>query len=222
MEVRKQYQEQLQTLHEELTQMGNMCAQAMQLAVQAVTTGDKALIERTQETDEIVDKQERDIEALCLKLLLHQQPVATDLRRISSALKMISDLERIGDQASDIAEISRYIVIQTGKAADDLHNMAAEVIKMVNDSVTAFIQDDLTLAKEVIAWDDLVDDWFVRIKNDLIAAIAADKSHGEYYLEFLMVAKYLERIGDHATNVAKWVEYSILGYHPENAAPSES
>ncbi len=216
MEVRKEYQKQLQTLHDELTQMGNMCAQAMQLAVQAVTTGNQKLIERTLEADDIVDKKERDIENLCLKLLLQQQPVASDLRRISSALKMISDLERIGDQAADIAEISRYVVIQKGDTASDLHNMAAEVIKMVNDSVTAFIHDDLNLAQEVIAWDDTVDAWFVRIKDDLIAEIAADKSQGDYYLELLMVAKYLERIGDHATNVAEWVEYSILGHRRKN------
>ncbi len=215
MTIRKIYQEQLQTLHNELTQMGNLCAQAVQLAIQSVATGDGKLAAQTHDTDEIIDKKEWDIESLCLKLLLQQQPVASDMRQITSALKMISDLKRIGDQSEDIAEISRYVVIQEGTAAEDIHRMAGEVVEMVNESIIAFIENDLVLAQEVISWDDKVDDWFVRIKNDLVAAIETDNTKGEYCLETLMVAKYLEKIGDHAENVARWVEYFILGYYPD-------
>ncbi len=216
MELRKAYREQMKTLHEELTQMGNLCVEAVQLAVQAVSTGDLSLAAQTNDTDEVIDKKERDIESLCLKLLLTQQPVASDMRQISSVLKMIYDLRRIGDQSEDIAEISRYVVVQEGDTAEDIHTMAGEVVEMVNESIIAFIENDLDLAKEVITWDDKVDNWFVHIKNDLIAFIAADNTKGEYCLESLMIAKYLEKIGDHAMNVARWAEYSILGYHPES------
>ncbi|MCD8212018.1 MAG: phosphate signaling complex protein PhoU [Oscillospiraceae bacterium] len=216
MAVRKAYQGQLQTLHDELTEMGSLCTQAVQLAVRAVTTGDEQVAQQTWEADGIVDKKERDVESLCLKILLQQQPVAADLRRISSALKMVSDLERIGDQAADIAEISREIVIREGKAADDLQAMAQETVRMVNESVAAFTRNDLVLARQVISMDDGVDDWFRRIKNDLVSAIAADSTEAEYFVEILMTAKYLEKIGDHAVNVAEWVEYSIVGYRSDN------
>ncbi len=214
MSARKEYQQELETLHDELMTMGNHCIEAVRLSVEAVTTGNANLAKSASETDEIVDKQEKDIESLCLRLLLKQQPVAGDLRRISAALKMISDLERIGDQSADIAEISGYTVIRGGTEYDDLRSMADEVIKMVSESIHAFIRNDLDLAKDVISWDDKADEWFLRIKDDLVASIISDSSQAEYALDFLMVAKYLERIGDHATNVAEWVEYSILGYHP--------
>ena len=164
---------------------------------------------------------ERDIESLCLKLLLKQQPVASDLRDISSALKMISDLERIGDQASDIADLYRYTSGAEDKTSADLREMAQESVKMVNESIDAFVRRDLVMAREVIAYDDVVDRWFERIKTDLIAAISADNTKGEYYLDLLMVAKYLERIGDHATNIAEWVEYSILGKRSKDGVFSD-
>ncbi len=211
--ARKAYQEQLMTLQEELTRMGSLCVQAMQMAVQAVTTGDQNLADHVRETDDVIDQKERDIETLCLKLLLQQQPVASDMRRVSSALKMINDLVRIGDQAADIAELSGYIIIQEGTAAQDIQTMADEVMKMVTESINAFIKNDLVLAREVVTWDDETDDWFIRTKSDLIAEITSDNTQGEYCLDVLMVAKYLERIGDHAANVAEWVEYSILGHH---------
>ncbi len=151
MAVRKVYQQQLETLHDELTAMGNHCVEAVRFAIEAVTTGNANLAKSAAETDEIVDKQEKDIESQCLSLLLKQQPVAGDLRRISAALKMISDLERIGDQSADIAEISRFTVIRGGKESDDLKSMADEVIKMVRESINAFINDDLSLAKDVIS-----------------------------------------------------------------------
>ena len=210
--MREAYNEQLHTLHRELRDMANLCEQAVSMAVQAVTRRETDLVEQVRGVDGFIDKKERDIESLCLKLLLQQQPVASDLRDISSTLKMISDLERIGDQASDIAEISRYTSQNEGdECLNDLREMAAETVKMVTESIDAFERHDLVLAREVIRYDSVVDRWFDRIKGDLIAAIGKDNSRGEYYLDLLMVAKYLERIGDHATNVAEWVEYSIIG-----------
>ncbi len=209
--MRDVYNEQLRMLHQNMTEMGAQCESAVSLAVQAVTLGSEELAARVFEVDAGIDKMERDIESLCLKLLLKQQPVASDLRDISSALKMISDLERIGDQASDIADLYRYTSGAVDKTSADLREMAQESVKMVNESIDAFVRRDLVMAREVIAYDDVVDRWFERIKTDLIAAISADNTKGEYYLDLLMVAKYLERIGDHATNIAEWVEYSILG-----------
>lgn len=220
--MRKAYNEQLENLHQSLTEMGSLCAQAVSLAVQAVIKNAGDLAARAVEVDATVDKMEREIESLCLKLLLQQQPVATDLRVISSALKMISDLERIGDQAADIAEISRFAVGGSDKITSDLREMAMATVKMVNESVDAFVKRDLVLAREVITYDEVVDGWFDRIKKDLIAAIAADNSQGERYLDLLMVAKYLERIGDHATNVAEWVEYSILGRRSKDGVMPEN
>ena len=201
--------------------MGAMCETAVSLAVQAVTLGDTALAAQVYEVDGRIDKAERDIESLCLKLLLQQQPVATDLRVISSALKMITDLERIGDQASDIAEMSRFTAGGDDKCASDLREMAKEAVKMVNESIDSFVKKDLVMARSVIAYDSVVDRWFERIKTDLIACISEDNTRGEYYLDQLMVAKYLERIGDHATNIAEWVEYSILGRRSKDGVMSE-
>ena len=214
--MRNAYNEQLQTLHRELTEMGAMCETAVSLAVQAVTLGDTALAAQVYEVDGRIDKAERDIESLCLKLLLQQQPVATDLRVISSALKMITDLERIGDQASDIAEMSRFTAGGDDKCASDLREMAKEAVKMVNESIDSFVKKDLVMARSVIAYDSVVDRWFERIKTDLIACISEDNTRDQ-----LMVAKYLERIGDHATNIAEWVEYSILGRRSKDGVMSE-
>lgn len=176
--------------------------------------GDKA-----KEADGKIDRKERDIEALCMKLLLKQQPVAGELRDISAVLKMITDLERIGDQASDIAEITRFTRGRNGKVGTDLDTMSADVIRMVNDSITAFVQRDLSPAREIIAYDDVVDDLFDRIKDELISAIAEDVGNGAVWLDMLMVAKYLERIGDHATNVAEWAEYAMIGKGSKNGEP---
>ncbi len=214
MALRKAYQEQLEKLRDKLTQMGSLCTLAVQLAVEAVKTGDEALAERTRQTDEAIEQEEQSIESLCLTLLLRQQPVAGDLRRISSAQKMISDLERIGDQSADIAELSAYVVIREDDiAAENLYAMAWEVVNMVSAGVDAYIRSDLKLARDVIEWDDKADEYFLQIKKDLIAAITADSIQGEYGLDILMIAKYLERIGDHAAKMAEWVEYSIVGHH---------
>ena len=209
--MRSKFDQQLALLNDELTQMGETCAKAICLAAQALKEQNASTAAPVAELEEQTNEQERSIEALCLKLLLQQQPVARDLRQISAALKMITDMERIGDQASDIADLYRYTSGAEDKTSADLREMAQESVKMVNESIDAFVRRDLVMAREVIAYDDVVDRWFERIKTDLIAAISADNTKGEYYLDLLMVAKYLERIGDHATNIAEWVEYSILG-----------
>ena len=219
--MREKYETQLRELHQELSNMGDMCEHAVALAIQAVTRREEALIRKVYEIDSTIDKQEREIENLCVKLLLKQQPVATDLRDISAALKMISDLERIGDQASDIAGLSVYIPEMPVPAMEDLKAMAKEAIKMVNDSIEAFVKRDLVLARQVISYDDVVDGLFTRIKQDLTAAIAQNPEQGEKWLDMLMVAKYLERIGDHATNIAEWVEYSILGKRSKDGVMEE-
>ena len=153
---------------------------------------------------------------LCLKLLLQQQPVASDLRLISAALKMITDMERVGDQASDIAEISKIIIEEGRGINEDMKKMAHEAVKMVTDSVDSFVKRDLDLARKVIAYDDVVDDWFSKMKKEVIDLITKDSYSGEYSIDLLMIAKYLERIGDHATNIAEWVEYSITGTRSHN------
>ena len=166
--------------------------------------------------DNEIDKMERDIETLCLKLLLRQQPVAGDLRQISAALKMITDMERIGDQAEDIAEIIAFLNGRSGAECGDIDKMAKAATKMVTNSIEAFVKRDVELAKEVIAQDDIVDDYFNRVKQDLIERISSDPSDGEFALDLLMIAKYFERIGDHATNIAEWVMFSVTGVHVQN------
>ncbi len=218
MALRKEYQEQLQSLQDELNEMGSLCILSVQLAMGAVTSGDDKLIRQTIETNDIIDKEEGDAESLCLKLLLRQQPVATDLRRVTAALKMIYDLHRIGEQSADIADIARFIVLHEDDLSGHIHDMASDVEKMVSDSVNAFIKNDPELAREVMAADEKADTWFVMIKDDLISAITSAGADAEYCLEALMIAKYLEKIGDHAENVAGWVEYSITGSRPQNDA----
>ena len=178
--MRNMYQDQLQQMHEAVVRMGCICTQAVTMAVHAVTEGDQSLAAKALELDGEIDKLEREIESQCLKLLLQQQPVASDLRRISATLKMISDLERIGDQASDIAELSRHITGTGDWGMAHLHEMAGAAIKMVSDSVNAFLRGDLMLAERVIQDDEVVDDWFVRIKTDVITAIRADNTLGEH------------------------------------------
>ncbi|MDD6188635.1 MAG: phosphate signaling complex protein PhoU [Clostridiales bacterium] len=209
--MRAAYNEQLELLHKELVAMGDMCEEAISNAVHAIANKDEELINRVYTVDAEIDRKEREIENMCLKLLLRQQPVAHDLRDISSALKMISDMERIGDQASDIAGMAKYIMGHAGKSVEDIKSMSAEAVKMVTDSIDSFVKRDLALARFVIAYDDVVDKWFDRIKAEVIENIVRDGGEGEYYIDLLMIAKYLERIADHATNIAEWVEYAITG-----------
>ena len=214
--MRNKFDEQLERLHVELIQMGALCEEAISAAAEALLKGDRDLAQAAIQAEREIDQKERDVESLCLKLLLQQQPVAKDLREISAALKMISDLERIGDQAADIAELTRFVRLPDGSGMLHIADMARAVIAMVTDSVDSFVRRDLTLAHSVCAADDRVDQLFEQVKEELIAFIAADAAAGEQGLDLLMVAKYLERIGDHATNVAEWVEYSITGVHPSN------
>ena len=210
--MREEFNAQLQQLHTELKLMGTMCETAIEAAVVALVNREKEKISKVLEVDAGIDRKEREIESLCLRLLLRQQPVAADLRDVSSALKMISDMERIGDQASDIAELAEFFQDQPIREEEkNLSAMAKEAIDMVNNSILAFISHDLQQARKVIAHDDVVDDWFCRIKERLIANISAGDTSGEYEVDVLMAAKYLERIADHATNIAEWVEYDITG-----------
>ena len=214
--MRNRFEKQLEQLNNELIEMGNMIEHAIQSAVAALIKEDMDQARAAIAYDQEVDRQERDIEALCMKLLLQQQPVARDLRLISAALKMITDMERIGDQAADISEIT--LMLSKDTYAYDLSllsQMAMETILMVTHSVDAFVRKDLELAKSVILHDDIVDGLFDDIKRMLIEAIQQKGSNGEQAADFLMVAKYLERIGDHATNIAEWVIYSITGSHDE-------
>lgn len=213
--MRNRFDEQLLLLNNELTAMGALCEDAISSAVKYLIDGDAAMGDNTLDADRQIDQKERDIEGLCMRLLMQQQPVATDLRVISSALKMISDMERIGDQASDIAEIVKHI--QNNKAESNTHilDMARETIKMVNDSVDSFVKKDIVLATQVIRSDDAVDELFDRVKNELIQAVRQSEDEGEVLIDLLMIAKYFERIGDHAENIAEWVIYSISGYHAD-------
>ncbi|MEA4973071.1 MAG: phosphate signaling complex protein PhoU [Candidatus Metalachnospira sp.] len=214
--MRNKFDQQLELLHVELIRMGALCEDAVTASITALEKNDLSLLKKVFETESEIDEKERDIERMCMMLLLQQQPVATDLRVISSALKMITDMERVGDQAADIAEISRFIIGNGEVVNDDMKKMAKEAIKMVTDSVDSFVKKDLELARKVIAYDDVVDNWFTTLKKEIIEMIAKDSLRGEYYIDILMIAKYLERIGDHATNIAEWVEFSITGVRSKN------
>lgn len=212
--MRKLFDEQLKELNIEMIKMAGQVETAIAGAAEALIKNDIFLAKQVMGGDETVDDMEKKIEHLCLKLLLQQQPVATDLRRVSTALKMTTDLERIGDQAVDIAELT----LKIGKT-DNVHipQMAKAVIRMVTDSINAYVNSDEKLANDVMAEDDRVDELFVKIRDELIE-MAADsrekgKQVGEQAIDLLMVAKYLERIGDHAVNIAEWVIFSVTGVH---------
>ena len=210
--MRNRFDTQLIELNNELIAMGALCENAIASSVKALLSEDVKLAASAIRIDQEIDRKEREIESMCLKLLLQQQPVASDLRLIYAVLKMITDIERIGDQASDIAEIVTYLPKISGHNKH-IEEMAQATIKMVTDSLDAFVRRDLTLAWSVIEYDDVVDNLFTACKKDLIADIANNPADGERVLDILMIAKYLERIGDHATNIAEWVEFSITGTH---------
>ncbi|MHC1695014.1 MAG: phosphate signaling complex protein PhoU [Eubacteriales bacterium] len=212
--MRQRFDEQLETLNNELIEMGALIERAIASAVKALTEQDIEQAQRAIDFDDVIDQKESDIESLCLKLLLQQQPVARDLRLISSALKMITDMERIGDQAKDISEITMILAgTPYIKKLKNISEMAVATIKMVTDSVDAFVRRDLELAQAVIDYDDVVDDLFVTVKTDLIKMISQNEENGSQAVDLLMVAKYFERIGDHATNIAEWVVFAITGKH---------
>lgn len=214
--MRNKFDKQLEVLNKDLIEMGALCENAIDCAVRALLDHDLEVADEAIAIEEEINQVERDIETLCLKLLLKQQPVATDLRLISSALKMITDMERIGDQAADIAEIVMHAEIRGGYNIEHLKKMTKCVSKMVTESVDAFVGRNLDLARDVIARDDEVDALFIAINNDLIKYIKEDTENASTALDLLMVVKYLERIGDHAVNIGEWVEFSITGTHRKN------
>lgn len=213
--MRSRFDEQLALLKKEMIEMGAMCEEAIALAARALTEGNMSLAEKVVSLSADIDRMEKEIESRCLKLLLQQQPVAKDLRIISAALKMITDIERIGDQAEDITEILPYLA---GRKLPDnipVREMAAGVIRMVTDSVDAYVKQDIDMAKSVIERDDEIDEYFASIKTNLIELLKTDTDSGEFAIDLLMIGKYLERIGDHATNIAEWVIFSVTGVHKE-------
>lgn len=211
--MRKSFDEQLSQLNKEMISLGALCENVIALAAKALMEGDMSLAAKVPVIDAEIDQKERDIETMCMKLLLQQQPVARDLRIISSALKMITDMERIGDQSADIAEIVSMANITASDDTLHIGDMARATIKMVTSAVDAFVGRDVRTASEVIEYDDVVDDLFDKVKTELITMFGTSPDKGEYALDLLMIAKYFERIGDHATNIAEWVVYSITGKH---------
>ena len=212
--MRNRFDEQLHTLNHELLEMDALIERAIRSATDALVKQDVEAALQAIAADKEVNQAERDIESLCLKLLLQQQPVARDLRLISSALKMITDMERIGDQASDIAELVIYLSKEPyRKELKHLPQMAENAIRMVTGALDAYVRKDVALAQEVMAMDDAIDALFVTVKDELIAHIRNDASAGSQAIDLLMIAKYYERIGDHAQNIAEWVEYALTGRH---------
>lgn len=213
--MRKRYDEQLERLHGEIIRMGEMIERAILDAVSALETHDVCRAKEIIASDEEIDQQEKLVEGLCMKLLLSQQPVAGDLRRVSSALKVITDMERIGDHATDISELTLMLSGEPGMGALDLRQMAAKTCEMLLGSLEAFVHQDVQKAHEVIAKDDEVDALFLRVKGDIIDVLRSTPGGGEEAVDLLMAAKYFERIGDHATNIAEWAIYAVSGEHED-------
>ena len=212
--MRNRFDVELEKLNTELIEMGSMIETAIASSITALIERDLQSAEKAIEYDNEIDDMERQIERHCLKLLLQQQPVATDLRTISTALKIITDMERIGDQAADISElVTRLAGEKELVKIKDLKKMAEATIQMVTQSIDAFVARDLKLSQSVIDFDDVVDNHFNRVKAELIELIQENKQYGEQFVDLLMIAKYFERIGDHAVNIAEWVVFSITGQH---------
>lgn len=213
--MRMHFDQQLEELNLELIKMGALCERAIRRAADQLLNEKENEVQAVERIEDEINHKERDIENLCMKLLLQQQPVARDLRMISSALKMISDMERIGDQAQDIADMSRFVKVQEIAHKMNIGKMAEATIKMVTESIDSFVKKDLDSAAAVVKYDDVVDDLFLKVKTELPKLLQQDPQNAEYYIDLIMVAKYFERIGDHAENIAQWVEYSITGTHNE-------
>lgn len=212
--MRNRFDRQLEELNNELINMGSLIEEAIEMAITAMVKQDAVKAKKIMAFDEEIDEKEREIENLCLKLLLQQQPVAKDLRQISAALKMITDMERIGDHAADISEMTILMAKEPYVIdIEDLQKMAKETMVMLVKSIEAYVEKDMEKARNVIANDDIIDDLFSTVKKELIASIHQKTNNGEQAADLLMVAKYLERIGDHATNIAEWVIFSITGEH---------
>lgn len=214
--MRNRFDQQLLQLNEDLIELGALCKEAVADAVTALLQSDKQARQKAFLTEYEIDHKERDIENLCMKLLLKQQPVARDLRVISAALKMISDMERIGDQASDIADIVKFLAGSDITQHVHIQQMAEAAMKMLTDSIESFVKKDLLLARKVMKEDDAVDELFNQVKSEIVRMIAKNPQQGEQCIDILMVAKYFERIGDHVVNIAEWVEYSVTGVHKDH------
>ena len=213
--MRNHFNDQLAQLNLEMIRMGSRCEEIIELVAKAMTGWEDDLINRVEILGAEIDQSERTIEALCLKLLLQQQPVARDLRQISAAMKMITDMERIGDQAEDIAEIITHLNCRVERESVQIREMAEATMQMVREAVDAYVRQDLELAHTVMKHDDVVDNYFMQIRTSLIDIIRNNPNDGEYALDLLMIAKYCERIGDHCTNIAEWVEFSVTGVHKD-------
>lgn len=211
--MRQRFDGQLALLNRELINMGALCEEAIAVTARSVLDADRGLLTRVSALEEEIDQKEREIERVCLRLLLQQQPVAGDLRQISAALKMITDMERIGDQALDIAETAGFMGELNETDAELFKRLAQTVVAMVTDSVDAYVSRDPAAARAVARRDDEADRVFTAIKSAMIERLSQHPGDGEYALDLLMIAKYLERIGDHATNIAEWVEFAATGYY---------
>ena len=219
--MRKTFDEQLEQLHINLIKMGSLCEEAISLSAKMILESEEGLKSKIVPLEEEIDHMEREIETRCMRLLLQQQPVARDLRAISAALKMISDMERIGDQAADIAELAPYLAGKPGQELLPIGEMARATVVMVTDSVEAYVKNNLTLARQVMQEDDEVDALFLKLNESLTDLIRRSEIGAETALDLLMAAKYFERIGDHAVNIAEWVEYSITGFHKTSEKSEE-
>ena len=213
--MRSRFDEQLSLLNRKMIEMGAECESIIALSAKALLEGKVSDAIKAKEQGHRIDQMEREIESICLKLLLQQQPVAKDLRVISAALKMITDMERIGDQAEDIVEIVPHLTAYPDAKFPKIREMAKAAQSMVTEAVDAYVKQDLEMARKVMAHDDVVDTYFTQVKSALIDVIASHPSEGEYALDLLMIAKYFERTGDHCTNIAEWVEFSVTGIHKD-------
>ena len=229
--MRERFEQQMEILHTELIELGALCEQAIGRTYEVLLEGNQRAAEEIIKKDQVVDAKEREIEDLCFRIILQQQPVARDLRQVSAALKMITDMERIGDQAADIAELTRFVQVPEGTGAPHiadivkvtslgvpdasirLKDMAKATASMVTKCIDAYVKQDLKLAREVIDFDDIVDDLFDEVKDEILQGMRKGITTDVQSLDYLMIAKYYERIGDHATNIAEWVVYSINGHH---------
>ena len=215
--MRSKFDEQLNKLNDALIEMAVIVKQAIANADKALIEQDFELAQQIIASDDEIDNKEKEIESLCLKIILQQQPVAKDLRQISAVLKIITDLERIGDHATDISEITLLLANkQYIKKLEHIPQMAIATMKMVTDSIEAFVKSDFDLANEVIMYDEIVDNLFVIVKNDLIELIKENSDNGDQAIDLIMVAKYFERIADHATNIAEWVVFSLTGIYKDS------
>lgn len=211
--MRNRFDEQLMQLNQKMIEMGARCEELIAMVAKAIINGESNCVNEVKTSGRVIDQMESEIESICFQLLLQQQPVAHDFRVISAALKMVTDMERIGDQAEDIAEIIPFLGGRTGAELNGFNLMAKTTCKMVTDSIDAYVNGDLNLAHTVVENDDIVDQAFSTVRNNLIKMISENFTDGEYAVDLLMIAKYFERIGDHAVNIAEWVEFSVTGIH---------